>query len=312
MRHTRKRLERRWKMSRVFLEEFHIPSREAESGFILSYDPKMTMSCYSDTNVYPFKIFPDKELTDIEFAPITIFYGGNGSGKSTLLNIIAEMLSVERGAFFNNTPFFENYLELCSYKLSYGDKAPRDSRVISSDDVFDFLLDLRAVNNGVDNRREELFDEYMDGKYNSAEFKMRSIEDIEELRRRNEARRRTKSAYVSRRLKQNVESRSNGESALRYFTDKIKDNALYLLDEPENSLSAKLQMEIAKFIEESARFYGCQFVISTHSPFILSLKGARIYNLDSTPVAVSKWYELENIKLYFELFQKNSKDFLQK
>ena len=40
---------------------------------------------------------------------------------------------------------------------------------------------------------------------------------------------------------------------------------LYLLDEPENSLSAELQLDLLKFIENSARFYNCQFIISTHS-----------------------------------------------
>mgnify|MGYP006990124335 CR=1 FL=1 len=35
----------------------------------------------------------------------------------------------------------------------------------------------------------------------------------------------------------NVREHSNGESAFLYFTDKIKENGLYLLDEPENSLS---------------------------------------------------------------------------
>ena len=33
--------------------------------------------------------------------------------------------------------------------------------------------------------------------------------------------------------------RSNGESALAYFVDSVKDDTLYLLDESENSLSAE-------------------------------------------------------------------------
>ena len=48
----------------------------------------LTRTCYN--SVYPFKIFPDKGLDRIDFAPITIFYGGNGSGKTTLLNILAD------------------------------------------------------------------------------------------------------------------------------------------------------------------------------------------------------------------------------
>ena len=39
-----------------------------------------------DRRVYPYKVFYPMGLNNIEFAPVTIFYGNNGSGKSTLLN----------------------------------------------------------------------------------------------------------------------------------------------------------------------------------------------------------------------------------
>ena len=90
----------------------------------------------------------------------------------------------------------------------------------------------------------------------------------------------------------------------------LKGDALYLLDEPENSLSAKLQRELAEFIQQSARFYGCQFVISTHSPFLLAMNGVKIYDLDASPVQVRRWSELENIRTYFELFDAHRRDFL--
>ena len=139
---------------------------------------------------------------------------------------------------------------------------------------------------------------------------MKSLDDYEELRRRNEARRGTKSQYVTRRMK-NLEYRmhSNGESAFAYFTNKIDSDALYLLDEPENSLSAKLQRELAQFLEDAVRFYGCQLVISTHSPFILSLRGAKIYDLDGDPAGVKHWSELENIRAYYDLFESRRREF---
>lgn len=84
-------------------------------------------------------------------------------------------------------------------------------------------------------------------------------------------------------------------------------NALYLIDEPENSLSAARQQELTKFIFTSARFFGCQFVIATHSPFFLAMKDAKIYNLDSYPVKVCKWTELENVRTYYEFFQRTCK-----
>lgn len=94
-----------------------------------------------------------------------------------------------------------------------------------------------------------------------------------------------------------------------YFTDKIKENGLYLLDEPENSLSPDRQQELLQFLEDSVRFYNCQFVISTHSPFLLSMRGAKIYDLDEEPVDVRKWTQLGNVRVFYDFFKKHEREF---
>ena len=75
----------------------------------------------------------------------------------------------------------------------------------------------------------------------------------------------TQSQFVKERLAKNVDMFSNGETAMRYFTEHIDRDAIYLLDEPENSLSPQNQLQLKYFIEDSVRNFGCQFVISTHS-----------------------------------------------
>ena len=118
------------------------------------------------------------------------------------------------------------------------------------------------------------------------------------------------SKYVrSRLLNNNIEEHSNGESALLFWEREIKENSIYILDEPENSLSAENQIKLGKFIEESARFYNCQFIISTHSPFLLSLKDAKIYDLDSRPAESKKWTELPNVKIYYDFFMDHKNEF---
>ena len=102
---------------------------------------------------------------------------------------------------------------------------------------------------------------------------------------------------------------SNGETAMQYYTERITENALYLIDEPENSLSAAFQTELAGFLADSARFFGCQLVIATHSPFLLSIPGAVIYDLDSLPVQVRPWTELENVRVYYEFFKNHQEAF---
>ena len=69
------------------------------------------------------------------------------------------------------------------------------------------------------------------------------------------------------------------------------------------------QMELTEYIENAARFFHCQFVISTHSPFLLSLRGAKIYDLDSDPVDVRRWTELENVRTYYDFFKKHEREF---
>ena len=106
-----------------------------------------------------------------------------------------------------------------------------------------------------------------------------------------------------------VPGKSNGENAFLYFTREIQEEGLYLLDEPENSLSPARQQELVKFLEDSARFFGCQFVISTHSPFLLAMRDAKIYDLDEDPADVKRWTELENVRTYYTFFRDHCDEF---
>ncbi|MEK5059204.1 AAA family ATPase [Paenibacillus sp. FSL H7-0326] len=260
-------------------------------------------TCYD--SFYPFKILSKNSLQTIDFEPVTILYGGNGSGKSTALNVIAEKTGIQRDSIYNKSNFYPDYVHMC--EMHTRADIPENSRIITSDDVFDYMLNIRNLNEGIDQKREELFEEYLDAKY--SQFQMRSMEDYEHLKKVNAARSKTQSRYVRSTLMDNVREYSNGESAFRYFTEKIGENGLYILDEPENSLSPQRQLDLLKFIEDSARFFGCQFIISTHSPFLLSMNGAKIYNLDENPVKVRHWTELDHVRTYYEFFKKNENAF---
>ena len=283
----------------MYLSHFKFPDIEREYDFIMG----QKRTCY-DT-YYPFLVLSKHNLRMLDFEPITILYGGNGSGKTTALNIIAEKLQLKRDTLYNRSNFFEDYTRLCSYEAGKG--IPEESRIITSDDVFDFMLNLRSINNGINRKREELFEDYLDAKY--AHFQFKSLDDYEQLKKVNMARSSTRSKYIRKKLMDNVREHSNGESAFIYFTDKIKENSLYLLDEPENSLSPERQQELLKFIEDSARFFGCQFIMATHSPFLLSMRGAKIYDLDEEVADVKKWTELKNVRVYYEFFKKHDRDF---
>ena len=281
-------------MASVFLKSFHLPLEDREYAFILG----QKRTCYQ--GVYPFKVFPAKELSALTFAPVTILYGGNGSGKTTLLNVMAEKLGVTRHAAFSGSAFFRDYVGMC--RAEHG-ALPEESQILTSDDVSDYLLNLRALNDGIDTRREALLEEYTRLKWDDRPFA--SLADYDRWKATTDAKTHTSSKFVKERLTRNPELFSNGETAMKYYTERITEHALYLIDEPENSLSAAFQQELAGFLADSARFYDCQFVIATHSPFLLAIPEARIYDLDSRPVQVRSWTELENVRVYYEFFQKH-------
>lgn len=137
----------------VYLSNFQFPHIESEYDFILA----QKRTCY-DT-YYPFQILSKHNLTRLDFEPVTILYGGNGSGKTTALNVIAEKLGLERDTLYNRSNFFEDYTRLCSYEEEL--RIPPESRIITSDDVFDFMLNLRSINDGINRKREDLFDDYL-------------------------------------------------------------------------------------------------------------------------------------------------------
>ncbi len=283
----------------IYLEYFTFPDSDREFDFFVN----QKRTCYD--SFYPFQILSGHHLQRIDFEPVTILYGGNGSGKTTVLNVIGEKLQLSRDSVFNKSNFFQDYLDLCDYQLK--GRIPVNSRVITSDDVFDYMLNIRSMNEGIDRKKESLFEDYLDAKY--ADFQMRSLDDYERLKKVTKARRLTQSRYVRSELMDNIREYSNGESAFIYFSEKITENGLFLLDEPENSLSPARQQELVKFLEDSARFFGCQFVISTHSPFLLAMRDAKIYDLDEDPADVKRWTELENVRTYYTFFRDHCDEF---
>ena len=273
----------------------------------LIYLKKFELLDNEDWSGYPFHIFLEKEFFNIEFAPITIFYGDNGSGKSTLLNIITETLNTDKKLISRRKPlvksdYFDMYIAKCKYYLE--NNIPLGSKIIFSEDIFDNILSKRIENKEKNNQRQELEKQYMQYKYNPINYS-----SLEDLSISVETRNKTQSKFIKSRIEENAREFSNGQTSLEFFDKELKEDSLYLLDEPENSLSPKFQIELIQLISELSRFFKCQFVIATHSPFLLSIPNAKIYDLDSIPVMKKNWYELENMKIYYNFFKENKGKF---
>lgn len=283
----------------MYLDSFVFPNEDWEWNARLA--EKRT--CYN--TMYPMGVLSGIGLERLDFAPITILYGGNGTGKTTALNVMAAKLGLLRDTPGNSSTFMEAYVRACRANLE--EDIPAHSRMVTSDDVFDYMLNLRELNTHIDQEREKLFQEHTQARHTV--FQLRNLDDYEELKKRNSARRKTQSAFVREQLGGNVREMSNGESALFYFKQRLEEDALYLLDEPENSLSAERQLELAAYLEESARYAGCQLVIATHSPFLLAMERVKIYDFDTHPVEVRRWTELKNVRVYADFFRAHAGEF---
>lgn len=275
----------------IYLKRFELPEKEDYSG-------------------YPFHLFLEKKFYNIEFDTITIFYGDNGSGKSTLLNIITETINksskiIKRKNDIVKSEYFDMYINECKYYVQ--NNIPLDSKIICSEDIFKTILSKRKENQEKNSAREDLKKQYLQYKYNPINYT-----SLENLSLSVETRKKTQSKFIKSRIEENSREFSNGQTALDFFDKELQENRLYLLDEPENSLSPKFQLELVQLINELSRFFKCQFIIATHSPFLLAIPNAKIYNLDETPVAEKKWYELENMQIYYNFFKENKNNFENK
>lgn len=287
----------------MYLEYFSFPDIDEENELLMY----IKETCYNSK--YPFQVIAREDRVELEFEPITILYGSNGSGKTTMLNVIAEKLGLDRFSTFNYSSFYEDYISLCDYE--YGRIRPRERRMITSDDIFDYMFRQREHNNEIDYNREKLYDEYKKLKAESHGFRMRSLAEGDKIEKMAfiNSRSHSKSDFVRKHLQKNKRTHSNGESSILFFSENMSENGLYLLDEPENSLSPDTQLQLVKFLEEQVRFFKCQLIIATHSPFILSMKCAKIYNVDSDEVEVSRWTELPNVRAYYDFFMEKKSEF---
>lgn len=253
-------------------------------------------------NIYPYHVFAKKSERLLLFAPITILYGNNASGKSTMLNIIANKLKLEGQEYatnnqYGNTSYFMNFVRECEFALGEDEEGkriagiPLKSRYIKSEDI---LYEIKKI------QQEKILGE---GYIYEHVRRGLSKEEIEKL----------KDSYTMNRqleiIKFGQEKYSNGETTLQMLEDYIEPDALYLLDEPEVSLSPQNQTILAEKLNNMARFLGCQFIISTHSPFMLGTLNGKIYHIDTEELDEVNWTELENVRYFYDFFEKHKKEF---
>lgn len=296
----------------IYIESFKLPSETEINNYLATVN----------LTVYPWNIFMNNGFEWVNCKDITVFYGNNGSGKSTLLNVLAEKINAQRnnelfkdiiyGKFGMVIRPFDDFINSVTFKTVSDDEGfplimPRTRKLITSEDIFK-KIDERTLRN---KRAVMQIEESRNTQKNIVKqgYSYKNLDDYDNLVKLIEARKTSKRKYAEAHSISKENIKSNGETALEYFSKSFELGGIYLLDEPENCLSPLFQIELIRIIQEAVKYFECQFFICTHSPLMLSLSNAILYNLDLQPVIPQKWEELENVKIYYDFFKRNKNKF---
>ena len=89
--------------------------------------------------------------------------------------------------------------------------------------------------------------------------------------------------------------RSHGQSFLGLFESRMGAESLWFMDEPEAPLSFRGQLALLAMLHDLVKA-GSQFVVATHSPVLLALPGATIYEFGDAGVQLRAWHDLDLVE----------------
>lgn len=184
-----------------------------------------------------------KQVEKLDFSrDVTFFVGENGTGKSTLLEAIAVA---------------------CGFNAEGGTKNFAFSTNATHSELWEHLT--------VASR-----DYARDGFFLRAESLYNASTYLEELDKIPACAPPLLQSYGGASL----HHQSHGESFLSIVQNRFGKNGIYILDEPEAALSPMRQLTLIAEIDRLVKG-GSQFIIATHSPILMALPGAEIFEFST-------------------------------
>jgi predicted ATPase len=233
---------------------------------------------------FPFDIPAVQFAKDIELnKAVTIFVGDNGCGKSSLLESIAYKLNFpligggikhhERSGF-EASESIEPFLEIVWKKETY------KGFFFRAEDFSDFVNSVENENKKIAldliELKGQVDDSIIDRLSESMNYNLREM-------RKN---------YGG-----NMQAYSHGEAFLKILQTRIGDKGVFLLDEPEAALSPLKQLSLISLIMEIVKMKNAQFIIATHSPILMGIPGATIYEIQENGMTEVAYNETDHYRI---------------
>lgn len=243
---------------------------------------KCSLSQTNDSD-YPFNI-PSLQTTSTLSLnqPITIFVGDNGSGKSTLLQAIAyknNSINVSKNDLHG--PYYKDVHRFAATMTLSHDVQTRKGFFFSGEDFITYINHLKTM-------KQQLEAEYQ--------------EVAEEFKNKSEYVRSLALGPIASQLHQlhetydgELNKRSHGEGFLTFFKARMHQQGVYLLDEPETPLSPLNQYQLLVLLTDLARS-GSQIIVATHSPILMALEDAVIYEFTTHGIAPIAYEDIESVQ----------------
>jgi predicted ATPase len=231
---------------------------------------------------FPFNIAAIQFAKQINLdTAVTIFTGDNGSGKSTLLESIALKLGLPLiGGHIGNNPGFEAARVLQPHLEIEWKRETSKGFFFRAEDFSDFI-------NSVENERQKIAWDLSDLKGQVDDSIIHTMSESMNYNLR----------QMRKNYGENMQAFSHGEACLKILQTRINDKGIYMLDEPEAALSPLKQLSLIFFILEVLKKGTAQFIISTHSPVLMGIPGAAIYEIQEESMQLVSYEETDHYRI---------------
>ena len=231
---------------------------------------------------YPYNVLAIRFAKNIDVSNnITFIIGENGSGKSTLLESIAFRLQLPH---MDGNGYGKKCFDAARKLLPYLELNWNIERSVGfffrAEDFGDYLNSVHRADINLHNQMgylgQDVPDNVIQQMKDSANYQLHK---------------------VRRNYGQELDAFSHGEAYMHIMNEMVNQRGIYLLDEPEASLSPSKQLAFMYFLQEHLQNFNSQFIIATHSPMLMAYPNATIYEISDTSMQKTSLEETDHYSI---------------